>query len=251
MRRHRNARSSASSAPILTLNARFRWDVIDATVRRGAPTSILEFGPGSGAVAARLARMAVYVGVEPDETSRNRALAAVAGTSALVVSSPDEVDRGAKFDLVCAFEVLEHVPDDAAALRTFADHLAPEGRILLSMPAHRDRFGPWDDRVGHLRRYDRVDVVDLVDRAGLRLTGLWSTGWPMGRLLEQGRNLVARMTPGAGSADQRSAASGRLLQPRRCLGLVFALLSPPMVWLHRRGLRSGRGTGWVIECAAR
>ena len=74
---------------------------------------------------------------------------------------------GGQFDLVCAFEVLEHIEDDAAAVRQWAARLRPGGWLLLSVPAHQRRYGPADELVGHFRRYDPARLTALLARCGL------------------------------------------------------------------------------------
>ncbi len=234
--------------PPLSLNARFRWDVISSVVGQRRPTSVLEIGAGRGAVGARLARDARYVGVEPDEQSRGAAALALAGRAGVVVEDMDAVDDEQRFDMIGAFEVLEHIDDDVGALREWASRLAPDGFVLLSVPAHRSRFGASDVRVGHFRRYDRADVLSLVAGAGLCLDGLWSTGWPAGHVLETAWNVAARLRPGRGSAADRSSESGRWFQPSHAVAPLWGLVSMPGLWLHRKRFDSDDGTGWVILC---
>jgi len=59
-----------------------------------------------------------------------------------------------EFDLVCAFDIVEHVDDDAAALSELARVAAPGAVLLLSVPLHQTLWTPFDDFVGHRRRYE-------------------------------------------------------------------------------------------------
>lgn len=58
------------------------------------------------------------------------------------------------FHLVCAFDIVEHVDDDAAALSELARVAAPGAALLLSVPLHQALWTPFDDFVGHRRRYE-------------------------------------------------------------------------------------------------
>jgi SAM-dependent methyltransferase len=73
------------------------------------------------------------------------------------------------FDAIICFNVLEHVTDDTAALRALGELLAPEGSLLLLVPAHPALTGPFDRAVGHLRRYTRARVAACFAGSGLRI----------------------------------------------------------------------------------
>ncbi|MGD0245742.1 MAG: methyltransferase domain-containing protein [Streptosporangiaceae bacterium] len=210
------SRADLDAVAPLTPNAWLRYDLI----RRMLPpdvTDVLEVGCGQGALGVRLARFYRYVGVEPDRASwtvaHNRVSAA--GTGEVRNVAVRELGDS-PFDLICAFEVLEHVEDDAAALKEWAERLRPGGWLLLSVPAHQRRFGPADDLVGHFRRYDPDAMKALLAGLGFTQIQLRQYGFPLGYLLEAGRNRIARRRlsrAGGLSAAERTAGSGRLLQP--------------------------------------
>jgi len=58
------------------------------------------------------------------------------------------------FDLVCALDIIEHVDDDDRALSELSRVAKPEGTLLISTPLHPSRWTPFDDLVGHKRRYE-------------------------------------------------------------------------------------------------
>ena len=96
------------------------------------------------------------------------------------------------------------------------EQAARPGWLLLSVPAHQDRYGPADELAGHFRRYDPAAMTALL--AGCGFTGIQvrQYGFPLGYLLEAGRNLIARRRLAATAAvslAERTAGSGRLLQP--------------------------------------
>lgn len=61
--------------------------------------------------------------------------------------------RDAAFDFVCAFDIVEHVEDDEAAFSELSRIAAPGASFLLSVPLHEHAWTPFDDFVGHYRRY--------------------------------------------------------------------------------------------------
>jgi SAM-dependent methyltransferase len=219
--------------PPLTPNAWLRWDVVERLLDGLDDVErVLEVGAGEGAVGARLARRYQYVGVEPDPVSRARARERV-GTVLDVV--PDD-----SFDLVCAFEVLEHVEDDRAELGMWRDRLRPGGWLLLSVPAHEKRFGAADRRVGHFRRYNSDRLAELLSETGFETSELVTYGFPLGYALEAGRHLLARRGEGEGTAG-----SGRWLQPSDRLGWATRLGTAPFRLLQRPFARTRLGTGLV------
>ena len=59
------------------------------------------------------------------------------------------------FDAILYIDVIEHIEDDAAELRRAYARLAPGGAILIVVPAHQWLFSPFDQAIGHFRRYSR------------------------------------------------------------------------------------------------
>jgi SAM-dependent methyltransferase len=201
----------------LAPNAWLRYDVVRRMLPADGITDVLEIGCGQGALGARLAQRYDYLGVEPDKTSwtvaRHRINAVGDGEVRNV--AVDALGEE-KFDLVCAFEVLEHIEDDAGALKGWTARLRPGGWLLLSVPAHQHRYGPWDELVGHFRRYDPEALADLLANCGFAEITMRQYGFPLGFLLEAGRDLIGRRRLAAAptrSVAERTAGSGRLLQP--------------------------------------
>lgn len=72
------------------------------------------------------------------------------------------------FDVVGAFDVLEHIDDDEAALAGLRRAVRPGGGIVLTVPQHPRLWSPADDFGAHQRRYRRDELVDKVHAAGFR-----------------------------------------------------------------------------------
>jgi SAM-dependent methyltransferase len=207
----------------LTPNAWLRFDVIRRLVPPDART-VLELGCGEGAMGVRLARGRDYLGLEPDAASCSvaRQRFAAAGFGRARQGTDADLAEDERFDLVCAFEVLEHIEDDATALKGWSRHVRPGGSLLMSVPAHRKRYGPSDRMVGHFRRYDPADMLRLLTETGFEEIRIVQYGMPLGYALEAARNAIGRRrlagaAEGADSAEsvaERTAASGRLFQPR-------------------------------------
>ena len=68
------------------------------------------------------------------------------------------------FDLVCAFDIIEHVDDDEGALTELARVAKPGGTLLISAPLHASLWTRFDEFVGHKRRYDPPDLLSKLAR---------------------------------------------------------------------------------------
>jgi SAM-dependent methyltransferase len=71
------------------------------------------------------------------------------------------------FDLVCLFDVLEHIEDHEGALREVARVLNPGGVAILSVPAHPWMWSENDSIAEHMRRYTRRGLLEVIDWAQL------------------------------------------------------------------------------------
>lgn len=69
----------------------------------------------------------------------------------------------ASFDAAVCVNVLEHVADDVRLLDRAADLLRPGGILFLVVPAHPALFGSIDESLGHVRRYDRSDLLSKTE----------------------------------------------------------------------------------------
>ena len=71
-----------------------------------------------------------------------------------------------KFDLVCAFDIVEHVDDEVGALSELSRVCAADGALLIAVPLHPARWTPFDDFVGHCRRYEPRRLLDKLGEYG-------------------------------------------------------------------------------------
>ena len=237
---------TAQVAPPLAPRARLRWAVVRRIVTDLAPTTILELGCGLGGVGVRLAAMARYTAVEPDDRSFTVAYSRIAPLGDVIHGDHNKVPDGGTYDLVCAFEVLEHIADDAAVLAEWLPLVRPGGHVLLSVPADPERFGRWDVLVGHHRRYTEEQLRRRLAEAGAVDISVRHYGWPLGYLLDSVRNVLSgsEVDGAPESAEARTTASGRRFQPNsRLLGAAVSVGVAPFVLLQR--MRPGVGPGLV------
>jgi SAM-dependent methyltransferase len=136
---------------------RARRDVLWALVERarlGPSPRILDAGCGTGRNLIEFARLGPAEGVDLSpqavEFCRRRGLTGV--REARIEALPYEDGR---FDLVLATDVIEHLPDDGAALDELLRVTAPGGRLIVTVPAYRWLWSRHDLSHHHFRRYTR------------------------------------------------------------------------------------------------
>jgi len=99
---------------------------------------------------------------------------------------------------VVAFNVLEHIPDDVEALRTFAGLVRAGGRIVMLCPAFPIGMSKFDLEVGHVRRYTKATIGAAARDAGLQVEQVHYVGsigllaWIVNMRLLRGRPQAGR-----------------------------------------------------------
>jgi len=94
----------------------------------------------------------------------------------------------AQFDLICSLDILEHVDDDDGALAELARVANPGATLLLSVPLHPEAWTPFDEFVGHCRRYEPAQIVERLAQHGFTVeqTAVYGMQPKSSRLLDLG-----------------------------------------------------------------
>jgi len=82
--------------------------------------------------------------------------------------------RTESMDLVTAFDILEHIEEDYLAAAEITRVLRPGGTALVAVPADMALWSAHDTAVGHVRRYTRGTLADVVVKGGLVIEEMWS-----------------------------------------------------------------------------
>jgi SAM-dependent methyltransferase len=236
-------------SPPLSIHAWLRYAAIERLLAECSARTVLEIGVGQGSVGVRLARRYEYVGIELDNTSFAAARVWFerhgVDPSRLFHGGLEQVN-GRRFDLVCAFEVLEHLEDEQSALTEWWEFIDPGGALLLSVPAGPRRFGAADEKAGHFRRYSRAGIRQLLEANGFTGVRILNYGYPAGYALEAARNLLARRElRKAHTQWERTLASGHWLQPTDRLAPLTRLAAAPLALVQRPFMERDLGTGLV------
>jgi len=73
------------------------------------------------------------------------------------------------FDLLCALDIIEHIDDDHSAMAELARVATMGATLLLSTPLHPEMWTPFDDFVGHRRRYKPKQIQMLLQHHGFTI----------------------------------------------------------------------------------
>lgn len=102
-----------------------------------------------------------------------------------------EILEESSLDSILYIDVLEHIREDYEELARAARHLRPGGHLIVLSPAHQSLFSPFDEAIGHFRRYSRESLVacgppgcELVWARYLDSLGYFLS-WANSRLLRQ------------------------------------------------------------------
>jgi SAM-dependent methyltransferase len=130
---------------------------------------VLDAGAGIGTFSELAAQGRDVVALEPDPDLAPVLRRRFEGRDDVAVMEEMVESVGGTFDSIICFNVLEHIRDDAVALRRFFDVLVPGGRLLLLVPAHKWLYGGIDRGVAHERRYEKSELHDRLTGAGFEV----------------------------------------------------------------------------------
>lgn len=143
--------------------ARLLGLLVERHARRGEELELLEVGAGAGQNLPTLARFGKVDAIEVHPLGREAIAARGIARSVFTEGVPFELDR--QYDVICALDVIEHLPDDRAALDWMAARLRPSGVLVLTVPAYAWLFSEHDRILGHFRRYTRGQLVAALPRS--------------------------------------------------------------------------------------
>jgi SAM-dependent methyltransferase len=155
---------------------RARREVLAALIRRVAqPPSgarLLEIGCGTGHNFPMLAEFGHVDALELDDEARSMAAQRL-GREIMSAPLPELAGVPERhYDLIGAFDVIEHIEDDHAAVASIASRLKPGGKFVMSVPAHQWMWSAHDVVNHHKRRYSKRSLKALIEGSPLRLDAI-------------------------------------------------------------------------------
>ena len=150
-----------------------RRDVIAALIRRvvrpPADAAILEIGCGTGHNFPMLSAFGHVDALELDDQARAVAEKRL-GRSIMSAPLPQLAGVPERhYDVVGAFDVIEHIDDDRASIASIAERLKPGGKFVMTVPAHQWMWSAHDTVNHHKRRYSKRGLAQLIEGSPLKL----------------------------------------------------------------------------------
>lgn len=137
---------------------------------------LLEVGCGTGVVLAEIGtRFPTLKLVGADVSNEALRVAGQRVAAELVQFDARHIPFEDEFDVVCAFDVLEHIDEDETALAQLAAATRHGGGLLVTVPQYQWLWSASDDYARHRRRYTKREIDEKVERAGF--TVIRSTAW--------------------------------------------------------------------------
>jgi SAM-dependent methyltransferase len=143
--------------------------LIARTTRLPKRARLLEIGCGTGHNLAMLGMFGKVDALELDDEARGIAEKRL-GRSVMRAPLP-EIDGvpDRTYHLIGAFDVIEHIANDKAAIASIAAKLKPGGKLIITVPAHPWMWSPPDVVNHHKRRYSKRALRDLIEGSPLKL----------------------------------------------------------------------------------
>jgi len=143
--------------------------------RRSSPRVILDVGAGFGGMYETLKVYGEVYAMEPDQDAR--ILAKTRGYKKVFSSLEEIAQENLAFDLIGAFDVIEHTSNDTEFLHQLHGLLRPEGSIIATVPAYPWLWSAHDVLHHHYRRYAKKTFSELFKKN--RFTVLYCAHWNM------------------------------------------------------------------------
>ena len=203
--------------------------------------SYLEVGCGTGFVLGAIAEAFPQMQVQGSEIfveglgfAKQRV-----GKARLFQMDAKQVPYREAFDVIGAFDVIEHIDDDERVLAQMHQALKPGGGILLTVPQHMWLWSSQDDAAHHVRRYTRAELVGKVEAAGFKVA--WTTSFVSLLLPAMLASRLGKRGPAA--ADDDIFSEFRI---SRALNAALLAMMRVELFLVRLGIRFPLGGSRIL-----
>jgi len=191
---------------------RWRFEILRQQLRRCgiAPGKTLEIGCGHGVVRQQLEE-AFMVPVDGCDLNEHALRMAPAGQGRLLVYNIFDrlPEMCGAYDMILLMDVIEHLDDDLAFLKTALKHLKSGGIVAINVPAHMFLYSKYDRVNGHKRRYNFERLYSLFAKSDVTPLAMVNWGFSLVPLLLL-RKLVLKFVSEERAIETGFAPPGRV-----------------------------------------
>ncbi len=194
------------------------------------PRELLDLGAGIGVNVEVLRAFGVVDALESNPIGLQQLADSPHVRDVFALELPARLDR--RYDVIGAFDVIEHLADDVGAVAWIAEHLKPGGLLVATVPAYDWLFSAHDVALGHFRRYTERKLRWVVgQRLLVRQSGYFVAGLLPLAALSRVPSVLRYRVGAARSASTKQSAT--VPGPTAAL---FAGLLAAEAWLVGKGI---------------
>jgi ubiquinone/menaquinone biosynthesis C-methylase UbiE len=208
-----------------------RRDVIQSFIKmqmpQGSGSKVLEIGCGVGGNVGLLSQSGQYRGIDmhkPAIDYCSEKYPQFEFQCTRVEEIPQEF-KSNKFDSIYLLDVLEHIDNQVAILKSAQNYLTQSGKILVTVPAFEFLWSPHDEFVHHVRRYTKAGLKRVLKDAGYeveRISYFNSILFPLALTQRLGMRLLNRKL------------STHLSTPPAIVNWLFKVIFTQEAWILKR-----------------
>lgn len=172
-------------------------------IREFLGSEVLEVGAGLGTITkAMYSPDMSWVALEPDRAmcdTLKSDLGRCYPEIEVCHSTLSQYGEKRSFDSILYTDVLEHIENDREEVTLAASRLKPEGYLVILVPAHQSLYSPFDQAIGHFRRYNRKSLDALRPYFMVQVmsryldSGGFFLSWANSKFLEQSAPTAAQV----------------------------------------------------------
>jgi len=136
----------------------------------------------------------------------------------------------AEYDLILAFEVLEHIEDDVGFMEKIAESINEKGVFIGSVPAYMKKWQTGDEWAGHFRRYEKDELLEKLHGVGFKDVEISTYGFPLTNLLYPLRQLYYGLSMNKERVESKQTATEKSGVSREFVGFFHSGL---VYWVVR------------------
>ena len=146
---------------------RVRWEAVSVAFSGTESFKLLDVGAGTGQVGRFLAQdnpRAEYFFIEPLVSLEENLVEQYGADRNFVGQKSYE-----EINFLTCLDVLEHIEDDKVFVEDIVEKMHRSARLIITVPALQMLWSPWDEAMGHFRRYDKKQLINLLKPLNLEI----------------------------------------------------------------------------------